>query len=150
MHRGWFTWAGRWACALATVALMSACSGGGQPETAAPTQQLLSAAVAPFNGHGTWWNPAEPGSGFVFEAQGSTGVITYFTYDAAGKAVWYSGAGAFGLRDDGKYAFSATLFKYAGGQPANSTTPKTPTRTEVGSTSVVFDGDSAQVTIPGR
>ena len=80
----------------------------------------------------------------------ATGVITYFVYEASGKSVWYSGAGTFTLRADGKYAFAASLFRYSGGQPATSTTPSTPQRIFVGDTSVVFDGNSAQDTVPGR
>ena len=140
--------------ALVMAVVIAGCGGGTEPapEAAAPAlaqQQLLSNTPG-FGGHGTWWNPAEPGTGFVFEAQGSVGVITFFVYEGSGKPVWYSGAGAFTLQPDGKHAFAATLYRYSGGQAASSATPKTPNRTAVADVGVVFSSDSAQVNLPGR
>src|SRR4051812_31950190 len=42
---------------------------------------------------GLWWDPVRPGSGFdVLNAAGNAMVIWY-TYDAAGKPVWYTAQG---------------------------------------------------------
>ena len=47
---------------------------------------------SPFT-QGLWWDPSRPGSGFdVFNANGGAMVIWY-TYDAAGKPVWYTAQG---------------------------------------------------------
>jgi uncharacterized secreted protein with C-terminal beta-propeller domain len=56
---------------------------------------LLAATTAErspfFQGH--WWTPQQPGSGFdVFDAAGQT-MVVWFTYDAAGRPVWYTAQG---------------------------------------------------------
>lgn len=114
------------------------------------SMEMLANAAQSFTGNGTWWNPAESGTGFFFEAQNDIGVVTFFVYEANGRAVWYSGAGTFTTQGTGKYAFSGTLQRYAGGQSATSLTPKTPTSAVVGSVQIAFDGDTAQIQLPGR
>jgi hypothetical protein len=43
---------------------------------------------------GWWWNPAESGSGYSVEVQGSTLFVVAFMYDEAGNPLWYLTAGA--------------------------------------------------------
>ena len=137
---------GAWRALLAVCWMALAACGGGElaEETAA------KADVSTFKGHGSWWNPAESGSGFFFEAQGSTGVVTFYSYEANGKPVWYLASGPFTGSADGKFQFSGTLQRYTGGQPASSTVPKTPTSTPVGTVTITFSGETAQVQVPGR
>ena len=45
-------------------------------------------SIAAFTGNGTDWNPAEPGTGFVFQTQGGIGTATFFVYDNDGKPAW--------------------------------------------------------------
>ena len=126
------------------------CGGTEGPSEAGNTTRILASMPQAFKGHGTWWNPAEPGTGFVFEAQGSTGAVAFFVYEGNGRPVWYTGVGGFDLNAAGKYTFAGTLYRYFGGQSATSTVPKAPARSVVGNVLIVFDGDTAQVKVPGR
>lgn len=141
-------WTGaRIALVAAFVALVVACGGGAGDDPAAPDVQ--KADTTTFSQHGVWWNSAEPGTGFFFEAQGTTGVATFYLYEADGKPVWYTSAGAIQLQS-GTHRYSAPLQRYTGGQPALSLTPKAPTSTVVGSVTISFSGNDAQVQLPGR
>lgn len=73
------------ALAAVLVALASLVSG---PATAAVTV----ADRSPF-AQGFWWNNQRPGSGFeMFNAAG-TAMVTWYTYEASGRAVWYTAQG---------------------------------------------------------
>jgi hypothetical protein len=137
------------ACGLAL--LLGACGGSAESEhvRVSVTPMLKAAAAAGFQGNGTWWNPAEPGTGFFFEAQGGTGVVTVFVFDEQGRPTWVTAAGPFTPRGNG-FAFEATLTRYRGGQGAGSSIRATPTSEPVGPVSIVFEGDSAQVSWPQR
>jgi hypothetical protein len=137
----------RIACALVLSLVLVAC-GGGSSEPAGG--QALKADVSTFTGHGVYWNPAESGTGFFFEAQGGTGVITIYAYEADGRPVWYSAVGPFTDGGGARYSFTGTLQRFSGGQSATSTVPKTPTSTSMGTVAVVFEGNTAQVQVPGR
>jgi hypothetical protein len=138
----WHAWRAGVVCA---AMLLSAC-GGGQGEETAGTAAKAQAA---FTGNGTWWNPAEPGTGIFFEAQGNVGVITLYVFGNDGKPVWYSGAGSLTANGTG-HEFKGMLQRYKGGQSRTSTTPKTPVATEAGEVKVVFQADGARVTVPDR
>lgn len=136
-----------WRVVLACVwtVLMVACGGGEPAEDIA-----AKADVSTFKANGIWWNPAEAGSGFFFEAQGATGVVTFYSYETGGRPIWYMASGPFTGSADGKFQFSGALLRYSGGQPGGSLAPKTPTSTQVGTTTIVFNGETAQVQVPGR
>ncbi|WP_374669504.1 hypothetical protein [Ramlibacter sp.] len=140
---------GRALLATCAVALLAACGGGDEP-SAPPAQDLLKAGVPSFTRHGVYWNPAEPGSGFFFEAQGGTGVATFYLYEDDGRPVWYTSAGTFSADTSTRATFSGSLLRYSGGQSDRSTTPRTPTSTVVGSVTFTIEGDTAQVNLPGR
>ena len=110
MARGWRT------VVLACAMALAACGGGGPAEDVA-----AKADVSTFKANGIWWNPSESGSGFFFEAQGATGVVTFYAYETSGRPVWYSAAGPFTGSADGKFQFNGTLLRCSGGQPASST-----------------------------
>ena len=133
--------------ALIGAGLLIGCGGGSEE---ANLQRVLAAASQGFTGHGTWWDPAAPGTGWVFEAQGDTGSVAFFVYDDNGKPVWYSGTGPFKATADGRYEFSGSVYRYAGGQSARSTVPKTPTRTLVGDVRITFAGNKAAGVVAGR
>jgi hypothetical protein len=145
MNLGWQRACG--AFGLVSLLILASCGGGKSPDSA-PT--AAKAAATGFTGNGTYWNPQASGSGIVFEAQGDTGVATFFVYEAGGRAVWYTGAGPFTAKGGGKFGFSATLMRYSGGQAGTSAVPVVPTSTPVGDVSMEFDGDFATVTLPGR
>lgn len=145
-------WLGKRAWSLLaalTVMTLAACGGGGADE-AAVEMAWQKATLAEFKGHGSYWNPVEPGTGFFFEAQGSLGIATFYLFETNGRPVWYSALGSFADAGGGRYRFSGTLLRYSGGQTARSTVPKTPVSTVVGAATIVFDGDRAEVALPGR
>lgn len=85
----------------------------GQMENAAGAHQYYSDAahrVVRFfeaqlarNLTGLWWQPAEPGWGLSLAHQGDALFPTWYTYDGAGRPVWYVG-GALTLGPDGRYS----------------------------------------------
>lgn len=133
---------------LATVMALAGCGGGASPGAG----EAAKADAAPvFTGNGVWWNPAESGSGFFFEAQGATAVVTFYMYEAGGRAVWYTGPGGFAALAGGKFQFDGALQRYTGGQSGKSIAPKQPTgSTPAGTVSITFDGFKAQGTVAGR
>ena len=133
--------------AVLLAIVLSACGGGGSESTAG---SALKAAVSTFQGTGTYWVPAAPGTGFFFEAQGSTGVITFYTFADDGRPDWVAGNGNFSDGGGARYLFTGNLQRNSGGQTATSTVPKTPTSVPAGTVTVVFEGDQAQVQLAGR
>lgn len=141
---------GRAALGGLVTAVLAACGGSAETEHVRVEVSVLKAAVpAGFQGHGTWWNPAEPGTGFFFEAQGPVAVATFFVFDAGGRPTWVSAAGSFVPAGSG-YRFEGTLQRYAGGQPATSINYAVPRSQPVGPVAITFDGDTAQVALPRR
>lgn len=143
------------AFAVAGSALLGACGGAAGPAAPDVTQaEAAKADAAPaFTGNGIWWNPAEPGTGFFFEAQGATGVVTFYMYEDNGRPVWYTAAGPLTAVAGGgsKYQFSGTLQRYAGGQPLGSLVRKLPTSSsDAGTVTLAFDGFQAQGSVAGR
>lgn len=136
----------RWAAAC-SLAFLAACGGGEAPP---PGASALKADVSAFTGHGVYWNPAEPGSGFFFEAQGGVGIATFYMYETTGRPVWYAANGAFTPNGATGYRFEGELQRYAGGQPDSSTLSRQPTPTPMGRASIEFDGVAARVSLPGR
>lgn len=120
---------------LAAAALGSAPMAFGQavgPEAVLP---------APVNYQGLWWNaPAESESGWGINVTHQRDIIfvTWFTYDATGKALWLSMTGT--KAEDG--AFVGTLYQTLG--PAFDSIPFHPalvTLTAVGTGTLAFDDD---------
>lgn len=103
-----------------------------------------------FTGTGSWWNPAEPGTGIFVEAQGDKAAATLFVYAEDGRPVWYSVVDALQVNAAGKFEISGTLQKFQGGQRAGSSVPRAPTATAIGPISIAFDGNVAVVQVPGR
>jgi hypothetical protein len=128
---------------------LTGCGGGsgGEPAQAG----WLKADPASFTGHGVYWNPSEPGTGMFFESQGGTAVATFYAYEADGRAVWYSAIGPFVDNGGaGKYLFTGDLLRFSGGQSPGSTFVKTPRSAALGAVRIAFDGEKAQVSVPGR
>jgi hypothetical protein len=100
-----------------------------------------------FTGNGWWWNAAEPGTGFAFEAQGESAFVAFFLYDqASGLPTWYAAWGGF----DGT-RFSGALQSYRGGQSAFSSVYSAASVADSpGQVTIDFAGPgSAQVALPG-
>ncbi|TWO70964.1 hypothetical protein FN976_11600 [Caenimonas sedimenti] len=138
----------RGAAALTLALLVAGCGGGAGTQPTVATALKADAAPA-FSGNGTWWVPTEPGTGFFFEAQGATGVATFFVFDAEGRPTWVSAAGSF-IAEGAGFRFQGGLQRFRGGQAANVVYHVLPTATAVGNVSIAFSGTSAQVTLPQR
>lgn len=136
----------------AGAVLLAACGSGdsGFQGAVQAVQPKAASADTGFAGNGTWWNPSEPGTGFFFEAQAGTGVLTLFVFDAAGKPAWYSAVGPVALNESGRTVFSGVLLRYSGGQALDAAAPQTPASATVGAVQLAFDGDTAHVMLPQR
>jgi hypothetical protein len=85
------------------------------------------------------------------EAQGDVAFVTFFMYDDAGKAIWYSASGPLTPLTGGSYAFSGDLLSFRGGQAAGSNTPSTPASQAAGRFSITFSSaTTATVQLPAR
>ncbi len=135
---------------LLCSALLAACGGGSSPSPDFRSS-LLSDNVSVFRGQGTWWNPAEPGSGFFVDAQAGRAVVSFFSYDDAGRAVWYTATGPLSGGGSGSHVFQGELLYLTNGPqmdaPFNGAVP---TSTSAGTVTVTFDGDRARVDLPRR
>ena len=121
---------------LLLLVLLASCGGGVAPST--------------FAGTGSWWNPAEPGTGIFVEAQGDAAGAALFVYADDGRPVWFNVIGPLRVNAGGKFELAGTLQKFHGGQGAKSSVPQAPTATAIGPISIVFDGNEAVVQVPGR
>jgi hypothetical protein len=143
-------WAARWLALALLAGALAACGGGTPPEGGAELRKSATAAGADAQLTGTYWNAAEPGTGFFFEAQGGFAVATFYVFEASGRSVWYSAYGALQATAGG-HAFTGVLQRFSGGQPPNSSTPRTPVGTTAGELSIRFEGNgAARVQLPGR
>ena len=157
-HRS-FAWMRRMCFALCAAALVAACGGGGDagvdaksvPADGIKQAQAASVQTLAFTAHGWYWNPAEGGTGFMFEAQGSQGFAAFFMYEeGTGKPVWYAAGGNFTANQDGSYAFSGDLRYYSNGQAVTSPVYVSPQSRSVGTVQIRFSGQNASVLLPGR
>ena len=139
--------------------VLSACGGGGQaaPDAAAASSEVVGTRKAlavpllsAFTGNGWFWNPAEGGTGFMFEAQANRGFVAFFMYEeATGKPVWYAADGELAGQADGSYLFTGDLRYYENGQSVASATYRSPSSRSIGAVQISFAGSSANVQLPG-
>lgn len=73
---------------------------------------LATAASAFTPESGTWWNPAEPGSGYLIEVQDNFVFFAGYLYKADGQPMWYTSQGAM----SGNARFTGVLSSFTGGQ----------------------------------
>lgn len=74
-----------------------------------------TAAEPPAPGYpepGIWWNPAEPGRGFVLDVQGTQVALGAYLYDEDGRATWFTTNGAMPTR----FRFEGDWYRFADGQ----------------------------------
>jgi hypothetical protein len=93
-----------------------ACSGNTTCTFTQNTAEAVSAQFIPATGvtpsAGYWWNPDQPGSGFVLETQGSSLFMGAFLYSPSGEATWLAANGSMTSQSE----FSGPLAAYSGGQ----------------------------------
>lgn len=110
------SWVGRAVFWCLSVAFLSAsllgCGGGSDPQPIGQAKSLAVAATGVPPETGVWWNPAEPGKGFVIERQGNSVLLGSYMYESSGAPVWYLSVLA--LQYNGSYAGAMT--RYSGGQ----------------------------------
>jgi hypothetical protein len=95
---------------------------------------------------GYWWNPADAGSGFVIEIQGSNLLMAGFFYDSSGRASWATSTGI--ITTPGQY--SGTLVSYTGGQTLTGNYVAAVQTPSFGNVSISFGSDTqATLTWPG-
>ena len=66
---------------------------------------------------GNWWNPDRSGSGMEIFNSGDQTMVLWYTYDTAGKAVWYTAQGATATL--GKDAWPLMQHRWANGKKAD-------------------------------
>jgi len=126
---------------------VSACdvAGNCSAQSAAATATTPGLAIQPAAGY--WWNPAEPGRGFVIEIQASKLFMAGFLYSASGEATWVASTGPMSSATQ----YSGALFTDAGGQTLTGAYKGPPTSTAaLGTISIDFTSASqATLTWPG-
>jgi hypothetical protein len=161
------TFAIRAVSATALLLALSACGGDNAAPAAAepPVKQATAllpgleaaktsaqspqpkATLPSFTGHGWWWNPAEPGTGFAFEVQGTQAFVAFFMYDQfTGSPVWYASFGTFNGT-----TFTGNLQSFKNGMPVAATVfkPAALDATQGPVTIVFSSATNGRVTFPG-
>lgn len=123
------------------------------PGGTVPIERVLlnpgTVALAPATGYpepGIWWNPAEPGRGFVIDVQGTQFAIGAYLYDEDGRAAWLTTNGVMPNR----FRFEGEWFRFADGQTLRGAF-RPSRRLEPGAGRVVIDFESpraATLTLP--
>ena len=102
------------------------------------------ALTAPASGY--WWNPAEPGRGFVIETQGSTLFMAGFLYDVSGRSTWVGSLGAMSSPTQ----YSGSIITYTGGQTLTGAFKPSTVSPSLGPISISFTSNTqGTLTWPG-
>ena len=83
---------------------------------------------------GWWWNPEEPGRGFIIDRSGAQLVIGALAYEADGRASWSLSTGAMQCGSE----FRGSLQVYSGGQTLSGRFRKVASQREVGRIGIRF------------
>jgi hypothetical protein len=95
---------------------------------------------------GWWWNPDEPGRGFLIDRSGAEIIVGALAYEADGRASWTMSAGTLQCGAE----FSGSLVAYGGGQTLNGRFRKAAATGEAGRIGIRFlNTTQAMVTLPG-
>jgi serine protease len=95
---------------------------------------------------GVWWNPTEPGRGYVIEVQDGKLNFGAYLYDETGRASWYLSSGAM----QSSYVYNGTLESYSGGQSLSGIYKAPTGRTSKGQVSIQFHSQTtATLSWPG-
>lgn len=109
---------------------------------------FASAASAFTPESGTWWNPAEPGSGYLIEIQDNFVFFAGYLYKGDGQPMWYTSQGAM----SGNARFVGSLSSFTGGQCLGCAwRPATVAVGAGGPIEIIFDTETAgRMTWGGR
>ena len=119
-------------CSYITFTLTRAAFG--VPNRQCFVNRLVAPGPSAPNYQGLWWNPSEPGWALHTTHQGDVVFAIWFTYDAAGKATWFS----FAAQKSGAQTYTGTVYRTTG--PAFSAAPTSSpvTNTAVGTATLDF------------
>ncbi|MBM3547686.1 MAG: hypothetical protein FJX54_12100 [Alphaproteobacteria bacterium] len=95
---------------------------------------------------GWWWNPDEPGRGFLIDRSGDQIMVGTLAYEADGRAAWYMSAGVIHCGAE----FNGSLVAYSGGQTLNGRFRKASATREAGRIAIRFlSTTQATLALPG-
>jgi hypothetical protein len=103
---------------------------------AAPVQAATATTITPQNGY--WWNPAQPGRGYVIEIQGTTLFMAGFLYSSSGEATWVATTGQ--MLSSSQYVGS--LVTYSGGQTLTGSYQAPTLAPSLGDISITFTANN--------
>ncbi|MBL8691646.1 MAG: hypothetical protein JNL04_21230 [Rhodospirillaceae bacterium] len=83
---------------------------------------------------GWWWNPDEPGRGFIIDRSGAQLVVGALAYEPDGRASWSLASGALACGNE----FKESLQAYVGGQTLNGRFRKPTSQREIGRIGIRF------------
>jgi hypothetical protein len=83
---------------------------------------------------GWWWNPDEPGRGFIIDRSGTRLVVGALAYEADGRASWSLASGVLACGNE----FKESLQAYVGGQTLNGRFRKPTSQREIGRIGIRF------------
>lgn len=118
-----------------------------------PLERVLlnagSEALPPATGYpepGIWWNPAEPGRGFVLDVQDTQLLLGAYAYDEDGRAAWFTTNGTMPTR----FRFEGDWYRFADGQTLRGAyRPSRRIEPPVGRVAIDFDTPrAATLTLP--
>lgn len=97
---------------------------------------------------GTWWNPAEPGTGYLIEIQDNFLFISAYLYKPDGQPIWYTSQGTL----NGNARFVGVLSTTSGGQCLGCAwRPPVAQVGAGGPVEIIFDTETdARITLGGR
>jgi hypothetical protein len=97
---------------------------------------------------GTWWNPAEPGTGYLIEIQDNFLFISGYMYKPDGQPIWYTSQGTM----NGNARFVGVLSTTSGGQCLGCAwRPPVAQVGAGGPVEIIFDTETdARITLGGR
>jgi DNA-binding beta-propeller fold protein YncE len=90
---------------------------------------------------GYWWNPAEPGRGYMIEVQGTTMLAAGFLYADSGEATWVYAQQQLALPG----IYSGPLASYSGGQTLTGAYKPTAATVQLGPDTFTFTSNTAGV-----
>lgn len=107
-----------------------------------------SAASAFTPENGTWWNPAEPGSGFLIEIQDNFLFLAGYMYAPDGRPMWYTSQGTM----NGNARFVGELSSFSNGQCLGCVWRQPSVQLGAGGpVEIIFDTETAaRITLGGR
>lgn len=113
--------------------------------SAPPLVAAVSGSAAIELETGWWWNPDEPGRGFVIERSGDRISVGALAYENDGRAAWYLASGALQCGNE----FRGSLLAYGGGQTLSGRYRKPSMQREAGRIGIRFVGPTqATLTLP--